>query len=579
MRHETLRDPVQHDITITALERSLIDTGAFQRLRLLKQLGPTHLVYPGAVHTRFVHSLGTLQVAERLVQTANANYSVYNHTHLVEITPYPHLLIRLSALLHDVAHIPYGHTLEDEGNLFTPEWEDHDRAEHWLGEDAEIPTQLRAFLTSSGISHDNAKRVAIDLRTYIVHKGDPTTLPYPYAVDFVGNTICADLLDYLYRDMYFCGLTERCGDRATQYMAVVRVAPKTQADAKQQTQSGEFQPTGDQSGKGRAALLTYRLEHAHTGRPDMRVIYQSEILSEVIDLLRRRFALAEKVFFHRTKLAASAMLISAVGSSSLSCKDLYGCSDESLLNLLMKDANPRVRRLADAYNVRRLYKPAFRINYREEIDSDAFSKRLWRFKYPEYRTPDWRRRTEEELEEYADLPTGSVVIYCPDKEMNIKGFKMLVQTRPEGEVKRLEQILDTNRRFEMEALNRPYAHLWRLFVFVDPKALDVSYLENPRVHDFNGLCESIFECHNGIDALRAKGRSLDEQVVARVIHEFESSDQGNCSVPYAVSDELRNAVHRRSDSRDLLKALREHLRIAMDDTQDMEDKDFRLSSD
>lgn len=143
--HETVRDPVQHDIIITALERRLIDTESFQRLRFLKQLGPTHLVYPGAVHTRFVHSLGTLQVAERLVQTAKTNHSVYQHRHLLDVGPYPHLLIRLTALLHDVAHIPYGHTLEDEGNLFNPEWEDAARADLWLGNKAEVPYSLYSF--------------------------------------------------------------------------------------------------------------------------------------------------------------------------------------------------------------------------------------------------------------------------------------------------------------------------------------------------------------------------------------------------------------------------------------------------
>ncbi len=68
--HEYVRDPIHHDIWITALERELIDTAAFQRLRNLKQLGPTDLVYPGAVHTRFLHSIGTLHCAEQLVFTA-----------------------------------------------------------------------------------------------------------------------------------------------------------------------------------------------------------------------------------------------------------------------------------------------------------------------------------------------------------------------------------------------------------------------------------------------------------------------------------------------------------------------------
>lgn len=99
--HETIRDPIHRDITITALERAIIDVPAFQRLRSILQLGPTHLVYVGAVHTRFMHSLGTLYWAEKLVKIANHNYSVYSQKSLIQIDPYQRLLIRICALLHD----------------------------------------------------------------------------------------------------------------------------------------------------------------------------------------------------------------------------------------------------------------------------------------------------------------------------------------------------------------------------------------------------------------------------------------------------------------------------------------------
>jgi len=81
-QHEIVRDPVWGDIWITALERAIIDAPAFQRLRLLKQLGPTHLVYPGAVHTRFLHSIGTVHCVEQLIRTANRNHEVYLQGHL-----------------------------------------------------------------------------------------------------------------------------------------------------------------------------------------------------------------------------------------------------------------------------------------------------------------------------------------------------------------------------------------------------------------------------------------------------------------------------------------------------------------
>ena len=55
--NESIRDPVHGDIGITLLEKSLINLNIFQRLRGIYQLGPTHMVYPGATHTRFLHSI------------------------------------------------------------------------------------------------------------------------------------------------------------------------------------------------------------------------------------------------------------------------------------------------------------------------------------------------------------------------------------------------------------------------------------------------------------------------------------------------------------------------------------------
>lgn len=64
----TVRDPVHGFIHVTEQERQLIDSKPFQRLRNLKQLATANLVYPGAVHTRFDHSLGVMHVAGRIAK-------------------------------------------------------------------------------------------------------------------------------------------------------------------------------------------------------------------------------------------------------------------------------------------------------------------------------------------------------------------------------------------------------------------------------------------------------------------------------------------------------------------------------
>ena len=134
-----IRDPVFGDIQFTENERKVIDTQEVQRLRGVKQLGTAYLVYPGATHTRFSHSLGVLHMAETIIKICNENQAKYGSPDLLSVNPYERFIIRLFALLHDVAHIPFGHTLEREGNLFEKhEWDDKDRAEKILGDESEI---------------------------------------------------------------------------------------------------------------------------------------------------------------------------------------------------------------------------------------------------------------------------------------------------------------------------------------------------------------------------------------------------------------------------------------------------------
>src|SRR5205823_4722916 len=71
--HKTIRIAPTGDIRVTMLEVDLVDTDAFQRLRGIRQLGTTNLVYPTAVHTRFDHALGTLAMAAQIVSAIRAN--------------------------------------------------------------------------------------------------------------------------------------------------------------------------------------------------------------------------------------------------------------------------------------------------------------------------------------------------------------------------------------------------------------------------------------------------------------------------------------------------------------------------
>ena len=125
MPKKLIRDAVHGDIELSALEVELIDTPEFQRLRGIKQLGTAYLVFPSAVHTRFEHSLGTSWMAQRILQTVRRNETVSSDEERV---------IRVAALLHDITHIPFGHTLEDERRVLPRHDKDEDRVQFFLRE-------------------------------------------------------------------------------------------------------------------------------------------------------------------------------------------------------------------------------------------------------------------------------------------------------------------------------------------------------------------------------------------------------------------------------------------------------------
>ena len=98
-----VRDAVHGYVHLTEKEVEIIDSLVFQRLRGIKQLANTHLIYPGAVHTRFEHCLGTLEIAFRLAQRIKSLHGNWERLRA----------IRYAALLHDIGHGPFSHVFED----------------------------------------------------------------------------------------------------------------------------------------------------------------------------------------------------------------------------------------------------------------------------------------------------------------------------------------------------------------------------------------------------------------------------------------------------------------------------------
>ena len=103
-----IRDPVHVSIPFDLLERKLIDHAFVQRLRRIRQLGFAHIPFPGATHTRFSHSIGVMHLSGAVFDIVFRDQPFANRRRYDQFR----YCVRMAALLHDVGHGPYSHSVE-----------------------------------------------------------------------------------------------------------------------------------------------------------------------------------------------------------------------------------------------------------------------------------------------------------------------------------------------------------------------------------------------------------------------------------------------------------------------------------
>lgn len=230
-------------------EIAIVDHPAFQRLSKINQLGQANLVFRGATHKRFEHVLGVVHIAQRMIAAVNFNMQkaeAKGRTGLsAQLTDDEQRFIRLGALLHDIGHIAAGHTLEDELELIgkhdadkrlnlifsKDEWDSaEDVIVQPLGQIIDklykkyLPSKLGKKLSASEVVRLLIRKPASpddyqDLQQVIETSDE---IRYHVCANMIGNTICADLLDYLHRDWYHVGKPRNIEDRIFQYMEIRR---------------------------------------------------------------------------------------------------------------------------------------------------------------------------------------------------------------------------------------------------------------------------------------------------------------------------------------------------------------------
>ena len=175
-KKKIINDPVYGFINVPSeLIFDLISHPYFQRLRYIKQLGMTHLVYPGALHTRFHHALGAMHLMSLAIEVLRSK----NH----DITKEEEESATIAILLHDIGHGPFSHALE------------HSLVDGIKHEDISMFIMEKLNVEFGG-SLTNAIRIFTG------------NYPKKFLHQLISSQLDLDRMDYLNRDSFFTGVSE-----------------------------------------------------------------------------------------------------------------------------------------------------------------------------------------------------------------------------------------------------------------------------------------------------------------------------------------------------------------------------------
>lgn len=220
---QKIYDAVHGFIRFSELERMLIDSEPFQRLHYVHQLGIAHIVYPGATHTRFEHSLGCMELATRIFDRITSKFTFSDDNYWLQI-------IRLAALCHDLGHLPFSHDAEKEllGPSGHEEWTlKIIQSEHlspvWSVLQSEFPEKN---VVADVLKMSIGEKKLLEMEAAFAFSAEERVLSQVITGDFFG----ADRIDYLLRDAQCTGVAYGLFDyhQLIEMLCILPVGPELQ---------------------------------------------------------------------------------------------------------------------------------------------------------------------------------------------------------------------------------------------------------------------------------------------------------------------------------------------------------------
>lgn len=205
------RDPIHGFIDVSDDELKIINSAPFQRLRHIHQLATTYLVYHGAEHTRFGHSLGVMHLTSRVFDSVTQKvpnlFSEDEQENRIIIAWYRQIL-RLIGLTHDLGHAPFSHASEE---LFENGKEHEDYTKVIMCE-TEIADHINAIGAKFQEQYGERYEITPEL-VWMIYEGKDVTndkfiMPdFLFLQSFMDGELDCDKMDYLLRDSHYCGVT------------------------------------------------------------------------------------------------------------------------------------------------------------------------------------------------------------------------------------------------------------------------------------------------------------------------------------------------------------------------------------
>ena len=308
---EPIRDPLWGHIYLSPPLKKIVSGNIFQKLGRIKQLGPAFLVYPGATHTRLSHSLGVFHLAKRMIGT------------LLRSPDCPHLTLRgvkaflSAALLHDLGHFPYAHSLKELPL----------RTHESLTGEAILSTNISGIL--QGEVGADPRTVAAIVDEDIDPRSDGEIVLFR---NILSGVLDPDKLDYLNRDAYFSGVPYGVQDIDFIFSKLVPMA----------------------NGLG----------------------LKESGIPAVENILFSKYLMYRNVYWHRTVRIATAMIKKGVfrglGEGIIGRSDLYGIDDDEFFRRFTNHYFPGFR-LIHMVSRRTLYKTVYEAGF---ITGDPFQESL-----------------------------------------------------------------------------------------------------------------------------------------------------------------------------------------------------------